>query len=110
MTTHANGADPLRSSRPSTPSPAGRGQRERDPAAAGDGGGHSRSLLTQQQVADRFGTSFRFVRRLVEERRIPYTKLGKHVRIEEADAEAFIAAGHVDAVRVDGSPMNAGSP
>jgi excisionase family DNA binding protein len=63
---------------------------------AGDGATRSRALLTQQQVADRFGTSFRFVRRLVEERRIPYTKLGKHVRIEEADAEAFIAAGRIE--------------
>jgi excisionase family DNA binding protein len=51
------------------------------------------ALLTIPEVADRLGTSQRFVRRLIAERRIPYTKLGKHVRI----ADAFIAAGRVEA-------------
>jgi excisionase family DNA binding protein len=99
----ANPADRPSAPRPSPPSSASRRQRARDSAATGGSGTRTRSLLTQQQVAGRFGTSFRFVRRLVEERRIPYTKLGKHVRIEEADAEAFIAAGHMDAIHVDGS-------
>jgi excisionase family DNA binding protein len=55
------------------------------------------ALLTIPEVADRLGTSQRFVRRLIAERRIPYTKLGKHVRIADADVEAFIAAGRVEA-------------
>lgn len=55
------------------------------------------ALLTIPEVADRLGTSPRFVRRLIAERRIPYTKLGKHVRIAEADVDAFIAAGRVEA-------------
>jgi excisionase family DNA binding protein len=54
-------------------------------------------LLSPQDVADRLGTSLRFVRRLVLERRIPYTKLGRHVRIAESDLDAFIAAGRVEA-------------
>jgi excisionase family DNA binding protein len=55
------------------------------------------ALLTIPEVADRLGTSQRFVRRLIAERRIPYTKLGKHVRIVDADVEAFIAAGRIEA-------------
>lgn len=56
-------------------------------------------LLNVPEVADRLGTSPRFVRRLIAERRIPYTKLGKHVRIAETDVETFIAAGRVESTR-----------
>jgi excisionase family DNA binding protein len=54
-------------------------------------------LLSPQEVADRLGTSLRFVRRLVLERRIPFIKVGRHVRIATSDLEAFIAAGRVEA-------------
>jgi excisionase family DNA binding protein len=54
-------------------------------------------LLSPQEVADRLGTSLRFVRRLVLERRIPFIKLGRHVRIATSDLDAFIAAGRVEA-------------
>lgn len=53
-------------------------------------------LLTMQQAADRLNTTVRFVRRLVVQRRIPYHKVGKYVRIAEADLEEFIAAGRVE--------------
>ena len=56
------------------------------------------AMLTVPEVADRLGTSERFVRRLIAERRIPYTKLGKHVRIADVDVDAFIAAGRVEAI------------
>jgi excisionase family DNA binding protein len=54
-------------------------------------------LLTVEEVADRLGTSVRFVRRLIAERRIAYTKLGRHVRIASRDLDAFIRAGRVEA-------------
>jgi excisionase family DNA binding protein len=54
-------------------------------------------LLNVEQAAERLGTSTRFIRRLIAERRIPFTKLGKHVRIDPADLDAFIAAGRVEA-------------
>jgi excisionase family DNA binding protein len=54
------------------------------------------TLLTVEQATERLGTSPRFVRRLVFERRIPYIKLGRHVRITGRDLDAFIAAGRVD--------------
>ena len=55
------------------------------------------TLLTVEQAADRLGTSTRFVRRLIAERRIAFHKVGRHVRIAEADLINFVAAGRVDA-------------
>jgi excisionase family DNA binding protein len=54
-------------------------------------------LLTVEQAAERLGTSVRFVRRLIAERRIAYAKLGRHVRIAEADLINFVAAGRIEA-------------
>jgi excisionase family DNA binding protein len=52
-------------------------------------------LLTVAQVAERLGTSQRFPRRLIAERRITFVKIGHHVRIPEHALEALIAAGTV---------------
>jgi excisionase family DNA binding protein len=60
---------------------------------------HPDQLLTIAEFADRTGTSERFGRRLVAERRIRFTKLGKFVRIPASAVEEFIAAGTVEAVR-----------
>ena len=49
-------------------------------------------LLTVEQAADRLGTSVRFIRRLRAERRIPVIKLGKHLRIDSTDLDAYIQA------------------
>ena len=54
-------------------------------------------LLTVEEAADRLGTSVRFVRRLIAERRIAYVRVGRHVRIAEADLASFVAAGRVEA-------------
>ena len=53
----------------------------------------SDNLLTAEQVAALLGTTPRHVRRLVFERRIPFFKVGRHVRIATSDLDAFIAAG-----------------
>jgi excisionase family DNA binding protein len=50
-----------------------------------------------EQAADRLGTTQRFVRRLVAERRIPYLKIGRHVRISEDDVEEFISIARIEA-------------
>jgi excisionase family DNA binding protein len=55
------------------------------------------TLLTVEQAAERLGTSERFVRRLIAERRIAYVKLGRHVRIAESDLINFVATGRVKA-------------
>ena len=57
------------------------------------------TLLTVEQAAERLGTSARFVRRLIAERRVAYVKLARHVRIAADDLEAFVVAG-----RVEGGP------
>lgn len=49
-------------------------------------------LLTIDQAAERLGTSVRFIRRLRAERRLPFIKLGKHLRIDSGDLEAFVAS------------------
>ena len=54
-------------------------------------------LLTVEEAAGRLGTSVRFVRRLIAERRIAYIKVGRHVRIAEADLASFVAAGRIKA-------------
>ncbi len=56
------------------------------------------SLLCIEEVADRLGVSVRFVRRLVDERRIRFYKIGRYVRFDAADVERFIESGRVDAI------------
>ena len=53
-------------------------------------------LLTVNQAAEVLGTSPRFIRRLVAERRIAFTKLGRHVRIHRRDLDALVRAGRVE--------------
>jgi excisionase family DNA binding protein len=55
-------------------------------------------LLTVDEAAIRMNVKPRFVRRLIQERRIDVRHLGKHVRIRESTLEAFIEAGTVPAV------------
>ena len=55
-------------------------------------------LLTIAQAAEQLGTGPRFVRRLIAERRIPFHKVGRHVRIAESDLINFVAAGRIEAM------------
>ncbi|MET8952594.1 helix-turn-helix domain-containing protein [Streptomyces sp. NPDC004533] len=52
--------------------------------------------LSVDQVAEVLGTTVRFPRRLIEERRITYVKVGRHVRIPESAVQGFIAANTVE--------------
>lgn len=55
-------------------------------------------LLTVTQVAELLGTSERFPRRLIAERRIRFVRVGRHVRIPESVLAEFVAAGMVEPV------------
>lgn len=55
-------------------------------------------LLSVDDVAERLGVPKRFVYRLIEERRVPHTKVGRYVRFHAADVEAYIEAGRREAV------------
>jgi excisionase family DNA binding protein len=52
--------------------------------------------LTVGQVAELLGTSERFPRRLIAERRIRFVRVGRHVRIPESALHEFLAAGVVE--------------
>jgi excisionase family DNA binding protein len=54
-------------------------------------------LLTVAQAAERLGTTERFPRRLIAERRVTFVKLGTHVRIPEAALDDLIAASTIQA-------------
>jgi excisionase family DNA binding protein len=53
-------------------------------------------LLTVSEAAELLSTSERFPRRLIEERRIRFVRIGRHVRIPESALREFIAAGLVE--------------
>jgi excisionase family DNA binding protein len=55
-------------------------------------------LLTVGQAAELLGTTERFPRRLIAERRIRFVRVGRHVRIPESALREFIAAGMVEPV------------
>ena len=56
-------------------------------------------VLTVEQAADRINMSARYVRRLVAERRIPFYKVGRCVRIKASDLAAHLDAGRVEPIR-----------
>lgn len=55
-------------------------------------------LLTVKEAAERLNTTPRFPRRLIEERRIVFVRIGRHVRIPESALEAFIRDGTVQPI------------
>jgi excisionase family DNA binding protein len=57
-----------------------------------------KKFYSVDEAAEYLGTGVRFVRRLIAERRIPFHKVGKYVRISIEDLEAFASAGRVEAV------------
>jgi excisionase family DNA binding protein len=65
------------------------GRREQPPADR---------LLTVSEAARMLSTSERFPRRLIEERRIRFVRVGRHVRIPESALREFIAAGLVEPI------------
>ncbi len=62
-------------------------------------------LYTVEQAAEYLNTTERFVRRLIAERRIPFHKVGRYIRITETDLAEFVHAG-----RVDGLSSSTGGP
>jgi excisionase family DNA binding protein len=59
-------------------------------------GAHARRLLKPEEAAERLNVSLRFIRRLCHERRLPYTKVGKFVRFDANELEAWITAQRVE--------------
>ncbi|MGW0434670.1 helix-turn-helix domain-containing protein [Micromonospora sp. NPDC003197] len=59
-------------------------------------------VLTIEQAATRIQMSERYVRRLVAERRIPFHKLGRSVRIKAVDLAAHLDGGRVEPLTASG--------
>jgi excisionase family DNA binding protein len=57
-------------------------------------------LLTYAEAAEVLNTSDRFPRRLVEERRIRFVRVGRFVRIPESAVREYINAGLVEPLTV----------
>jgi len=55
-------------------------------------------LFTVAEAAEALRTSERFPRRLIAERRIRFTHVGRHVRIPESALREFIEAGLVEPI------------
>lgn len=56
-------------------------------------------LLDVAGLADHLGVSERFVRRLVDQRRIPFHKIGKFVRFRPDEVSVWVSQCKVDARR-----------
>ncbi|GIL27071.1 excisionase family DNA-binding protein [Actinocatenispora comari] len=57
-------------------------------------------VLTVEEAAAMMAMSTRYVRRLVAERRIPFHKVGRSVRLLASDVWAHVQAGRVEAMTV----------
>lgn len=60
----------------------------------------STKYLGVPQAAEYLGTTERFIRRLVADRRVVFYKVGRHIRFNIADLEAFVQAGRVEPASV----------
>jgi excisionase family DNA binding protein len=59
----------------------------------------SGDLLTVEQAAEFMNITNHFVRRLIRERRIPFVKVGRLVRLRRSDIEAYLDECLVPATR-----------
>lgn len=57
-------------------------------------------LLTVAEAAELLGTSERFPRRLIAERRVRFVRVGRHVRIPESAMTEYIDAATVAPLEV----------
>jgi excisionase family DNA binding protein len=55
-------------------------------------------LLTVNEVAERWSTPVAYPRRLIQERRITFVRIGRHVRIPESVVDSWISEGTVEAI------------
>jgi len=62
------------------------------------GRGPAERLLTVAEVAGLLSTTERFPRRLIDERRIRFVRIGRHVRIPESAVREFVAAGLIEPI------------
>jgi len=59
-------------------------------------------FLSVEEVAERLGTTVRFPRRLIAERRIEFVRIGRHVRIAESVLNVYIKRCTVEPLPIRG--------
>ena len=57
------------------------------------------ATLVTAGLADRLGVGERLIRRLVDQRRIPFHKIGKYVRFDPEEVSQWVDRCKVDSVR-----------
>lgn len=58
-------------------------------------------LLTMDQLAERLGVTRRHVRRLVEERRVPFLRVGRFIRFDPAQIADWLNSNRVPRLRAE---------
>ena len=53
-------------------------------------------LLDWQQAAEKLNVKPRMIRRMREDGRLPFVKIGRHLRFRESDVEALVWRGYDD--------------
>jgi excisionase family DNA binding protein len=59
--------------------------------------------LNIEEAAHRLGVSVRYMRRIVDEKRVRYLKVGRLVRFRGADLEAYLKQAEVEPRQIDSS-------
>jgi excisionase family DNA binding protein len=54
-------------------------------------------VLDVDGAAQYLGVTTRFIRRLIQERRVPFYKVGRFVRLDPADLDELLRSGRVEA-------------
>lgn len=52
-------------------------------------------LMTMDQLAERLGVTRRHIRRLVDERRVPFLRVGRFIRFDPADIADWLNCNRV---------------
>ena len=58
-------------------------------------------LMTMDQLADRLGVTHRHVRRLVDERRVPFLRVGRFIRFDPAEIADWLNRSRVPGFRIE---------
>jgi excisionase family DNA binding protein len=56
-------------------------------------------LMTMDQLAERLGVTRRHVRRLVDERRVPFLRVGRFIRFDAAEIADWLNRSRVPGLR-----------
>jgi excisionase family DNA binding protein len=58
-------------------------------------------LMTMDQLAERLGVTRRHVRRLVDERRVPFVRVGRFIRFDPTEVADWLNRSRVPGLRTE---------